>query len=1505
MKRFYNIIKHFLVAVLLAIVCLYLLLYVTLSIPAVQSSIKNIAENELEKVIGSSVDVDKLTIQPFNIVMLSGVSVSDPQGNRIITVDKLGGGINLWRLMTKQKLEFTFAEVIGLNAEINQPNEGEPLNIQFLIDAFKSKDPNKPKSKFDFKIHSVILRKCNVSFDRLWQPKLPSGEYRFDANHVKITNLRADVSLPRIANDFFDIDLRRLSFDEQSGFSLSSLKGRFLITTDVVSVKDICVKLPNSEICPSDIVLPINGLDKILNSLSYNEIGLNIEAAKITPTDLKSFLPVLSDFRTPYFVSINAKGNLRNVNLKSLAVSSANEDLTLMLSGEFYNPDSISNFNARVSRMDFNVNSGALSNIISHIAPVSTKVSEMLSRCGNVSLNAKATANSSEISFDGVIATSLGEIDIDMGMVRQNRGNRLNGVVSVENFSLGELLSNSDFGLLSTNVDVNATIIGKDVFGSVKLLAPLFTYKNYNYNNIELDVTRRGTELSGLAVIDDENIAVSIEGVLNLAKENSQTNVSIDFSNVDLYALNMWDKYPDYAFAGNVEADFSGNNIDNFLGAIRLSDFEFTDSSHSGVTLDELSVEADNSQITLTSDILSAYISGTYDFRRLPSALKNILSNAVPSLIVPDESNNVSPTADNNDRVNVFDYNIVIKSDNRLTEFFNLPIGLVDDVVISGHFDETLGNADLTLSIPRLRQGKKNSIIRDSYVGVNFNSSENIYNVNVSSRLPGKNGDIFVQLDGSAANNIIDADVSWLFDRKRAFKGDISLSTMLSKDEATNLLGVDLNVNRSKFFVNDTVWTVEPAKIHYSDKSIKIDNVRVWRDRQYVSINGAASTNPTDSITIDLQNMNLDYVFETLKINHVNFGGVATGKLYATNVFSGEPIAFTPGLNVKALTYNKGLLGDAVIESRWVNSEKKVEIKADIDDGPDSHTIIDGGIWVTRDSLGFDCYTKKVNISFLKPFLAAFSSDIEGRASGHACLYGTFKDIDLVGDIYADTIRMRVDYTNTYYSGSDSVILRPGRIDVKNFKLYDKYKNTAMLNGWVTHKCFRQPEFMFKVTDAQNFLSFDTNAAIEEKWYGTIFGNGFCTIDGKPGVVNIGVEMATAPHSHFTFVLTDRVTAVDYQFLTFSDKSRSDNPVVEAVKEKEEHTRPSIFNMDLRIVATPDALMTLVMDPVGGDKIQAYGEGGLNIGYSSVDDKIAMTGVYTLDRGTYNFTLQDIIIKEFRIRKGSKISFEGDPFKAILDIDALYRINTNLSDLDESFSTDKDLNRTNVPVDAVLKITGQMTEPNIGFDIELPTLTQDVVRKVKSIISTDDMMNRQMIYLLALNRFYTPEYMGGASNNNELASVASSTISSQLSNMLAQLTNNLRISPYFRTDKGDFSDMEVDVALSSTLLNNRLLLNGNFGYRDRSTSSTTFIGDFDIEYLLNRQGTIRLKAYNHFNDQNYYLKSALTTQGVGVIFKHDFDRLFDFLKKKPQPKVTSTDSAPTDSVPKDSTTMKK
>ncbi len=208
-------------------------------------------------------------------------------------------------------------------------------------------------------------------------------------------------------------------------------------------------------------------------------------------------------------------------------------------------------------------------------------------------------------------------------------------------------------------------------------------------------------------------------------------------------------------------------------------------------------------------------------------------------------------------------------------------------------------------------------------------------------------------------------------------------------------------------------------------------------------------------------------------------------------------------------------------------------------------------------------------------------------------------------------------------------------------------------------------------------------------------------------------------------------------------------------------------------------------------------------------------------------------------------------------------------------------------------------KPDVGFDIELPTLSADIDSKMRSIISTEEMMTRQIIYLLALNRFFTPDYNTGQNGNNEWVAMASSTLSSSLGALLGQISENWNISPNFRSDKGDFSDVEVDLALSSQLLNNRLIFNGNFGYRDKRYNSTNFVGDFDLEYLLTENGNLRLKGYNHFNDRNYSMRTALTTQGIGIMYKRDFDSWLNVFESpwKKKKKRSSEASVPEKQMP--------
>jgi hypothetical protein len=209
----------------------------------------------------------------------------------------------------------------------------------------------------------------------------------------------------------------------------------------------------------------------------------------------------------------------------------------------------------------------------------------------------------------------------------------------------------------------------------------------------------------------------------------------------------------------------------------------------------------------------------------------------------------------------------------------------------------------------------------------------------------------------------------------------------------------------------------------------------------------------------------------------------------------------------------------------------------------------------------------------------------------------------------------------------------------------------------------------------------------------------------------------------------------------------------------------------------------------------------------------------------------------------------------------------------------------NAAVNCILQLTGQLQHPSISFDLDLPNSTPELNRQVKSYIRTEDMMNRQIFYLLVLNSFYTsPEYGGSSTRTKNDMSLLTSTLSTQLSSILDVFTDKIQLvgTTFHQSDEGYGNSTEMELLLSSQLLNNRLIINGNFGYRDNPylDGNIHWIGDFDLEYKLTKKGDIRLKFFNHYNYRNYYNLTPDMTQGLGILFRKDFDRISDFFKKK-------------------------
>lgn len=1473
---------------------LYVAIYILLSSSAFQKIICERLSIELSDFLGGEVKIGSIDIRPFNEVIVNDLELFTPEGEKCLFVKKIGAGISLTRLILDKEIDISYAQVVGLDASVVQPEKG-PLNIQFLIDAFAPKDKNKPPTKFNLKIRNITLRNCKISYDK-GERNVEISKDRIDFNHLMMTNLCCDLSLPDLSDAGGDFFLKDMSFDLSGGLHVDkiSLEGAF--SKDLISLRDISIGIGKSRLYPSDIEFDNLSTVPIMDLIKREGISFNLEANPLYLSDFGALYPGLREFSERMALNFLVETNLTDLTLHNFKIDD-NSGFNIEIDGSILGIEKPEKSAVRLNLLKLDLPSSISSRLLAIIPGLPEKVTSYQKMAGDIHIIARAESTSidNDITGECNIISGLGNLNIE-GYASGGLKN-INVDMSCSLPDLGKIIELPEFGNVDLSLGFEGTLepaAWEKSVGTLALDVERFKFRGLELGNLSFNLSKDASSIEGFLQARNDIGQILTEFSAGISEQIESLALNCDVIDLDLGFLGARGKLADSFLSVSLDADITGLSLDKFSGDIDIHDLILAFSENEPFELKELTlkayeIEEGQRQIDLESDWFEAVIHGDFRINEIPLKMQEILAEVFPAFIN-------APTRECHQNPNL-EMAMIINPDSRLLEYFNVPLKPLVPVEISAYLNGDKNSTGLSLNVPYIQQGR-DKLICDTRLNLDLDGKERDFRFGFNSTLPSKKGDFDLGLYLSGENENISVDVKWESIDNKFFKGRLALDAEVQRDVLTSTPWVDVSICPTQFSLGNENWFIGPSHLSYKEKSLEINGFRVWHGDQFVEIGGKASSSPDDVLSVNLSGIDVDYVFDTLKINYVTFGGEATGLITGRGLFSNNPIAKTEKLIIKDLSYNGAVVGDGDISSYWDNRQKKVDIDAKI--YGDGHQRVDGsgGVFLGADSLCFDIKADKVPVNFIQPFMKAFSSHVGGLASGEVRLAGNFHDIDLTGKIFADSVSVKLDYTQTYYHGSDSVYLNPGRIIIPGFRLYDKYGNSAVMSGELTHKYFHEPAFNFKLTEAENFLCYDTNSSYNPDWYGTVFGNGGATIRGVPGYVDIGIDMSLVGNSSFTFVLNETQAAADYGFLTFTDRRKAaleaQKDTIQDIKSQfrkkvsQQEAEKTSFDLDVRASINPSVLFTIVMDPKAGDKIAARGEGAMQIEYNSDDDKLVMFGRYIIDEGTYNFSLQDLILRDFKIREGSYITFNGDPLDADLDISAAYRVNTNLSDLDKSFSTDRDLNRTNVPVDAILRVEGQMTRPDISFDIDLPTLTQDVERKVRSIISTDDMMNRQIIYLLALNRFYTPEYMGGTGNGGELAAVASTTLSSQLSNILGQLTDKFTVSPSFRSDKGDFSDIEVDVALSSRLLNNRLLLNGNFGYRDKSTSTTTFIGDFDIEYLLSKGGNLRLKAYNHFNDQNYYLREALTTQGLGIIYRKDFDNLF-FKKKKKDTKKEPSD----------------
>lgn len=1444
-----------------------------INIPAIQESVKNFIVEDLKKKIGSDLGIGSLHFKPFNTIELDSVYLYDQSNKRVLIADRVSASIDLFALMRK-KVVVTSAWLSDFEVNLSKDSINSPLNIQYIVDAFKSKD-NTPKSQIDIKLSSVNITNGKLNYDIIDRPVLEDSN-RLDVNHIAISDLQAKLALKSLTPDSLNIQIKKLGMKEKSGLEITNLLCRLITQGKKVSVRGFNLNLPESNIELSRCEIDLTPTSDTAKVLDYATLYCIIGESEIAPRDIAALVPALKNFDDKLSLKGEINGSIDNLSISDLIINYGKK-MHLVSNSEIKDIRHPEKTYILGSIDELKISNTEIESIVNNFTKGKTILPPQLKKLGTISFEGDVSGYLKQLTAFGSLDTDLGVINTDIlfGFNHKNGiSSYVQGKVYTSNFNLGKLLDNNDLNKTSLNINVdlekpkNSNIRGKadgDIFS--------LDYKGYTYKDIMLNASYDGLRMDGEIKIDDPNGQLNVSGLFDLSdKEKPELIFKAQVNNVQLANLNIAKNMQHSYLSFNVDADFRGKSIDNVNGYLRIDSIDFLKGDklfNMNKFLVEASIDSVQTQsLKISSDLVNGKIEGKYSYSAMANSILNMLQPYLPALIESKDNKG------NNNPANNFTLDFTVNNTERLSQIFNLPVTVISPSKIIGYYNDTQQKFKLELFAPVVKAAGMN--IKGGYVLAE--NTEDRLNTKIDAMIVGKNATNDISIKSAVQDNLVNTHITLLNDGKQKARGEFSINTLFSKSPK-DPLRIDIDVLPSQLTLNSAIWKMAKSHITIQDGTYAVDKFSVaTEDRsQEISIDGKYSPkSTTDILQAELNNINLEYIFQTLAIDVLKFGGLATGKLYVSTV-ENKPYANTR-LEISDFKFNGTPLGNLNLFSELDEETNKVVLDGLIVSKENKRTKVNGTIDPIKQGLSLFFDADSIDVSFLNAYTNVIFQNINGRGTGNIHLFGNFSDVTVEGKAFVQDGSLGINMLNTTYKFTDTIFMKKDLIYFNDIVLTDQYNNIAIASGKVAHDFFH--DFKYQVDlSANNFLVYNTTKEHNPLFYGTVFGSGKGSIGGDEQAVDINISMRTEDKTLVRMNFMEDIIN-EYSFITYKDKGKSTD---EAIPKTALHTPNSFktssgmdINMNFYIDATPDAVVELVMDPIGGDILRGSGSGALQFQWDMKSSPL-LFGTYNINRGSYNFTFQRILERRFTIEDGSNVQFRGDPFQATLDVSASYKVNASLNDLDRNLAQKS--GQTTIPVSCILNLTGPLRQPNVGLDIKFPAADAEIERQVKNLISTEDMINKQVAFLLLLSRFYKPDSNADTQDSSDLAVLASATLSNQLTKIVSQIDDRWELGTNIRYSNTNIenANTEIELMVGSRLLNDRLLINGNFGYRnDAYLGKEAMITDVDIEYLLNNAGTWRIKAYNHYNEKYYYLGREANTQGVGLVYKKDFDNLYDF-----------------------------
>ncbi len=1433
------------------------------------------ATSYLSSELQTRMSIDKVEIHFFKEATLKGIYVEDQKHDTLLHGGTIAVELNDLDY-ENQKINIRNIILENTTAKLKIPKKDSVMNFKFLIDYFAGEPTPKDTSKkgWDIAFNDLTLKNINFQFANENKPYKQSET--IDFTHLRANNVSGVLSKIQFNKDTILANVKNLALNEQSGFTLHNLSTNVKVSEKELKCEQLTIQTPGSDI-NGNLHFTYKSWDSYGDFI--NEVNMNVslqKGTKVYMKDIAAFTDALTGLNDTVRISGTVKGYVSDISLQKF-------HLKLKKNTEFIGDISMAglpDFNNSYLHMD----AKKLSTSYTDLAQFPNypfhegkklSIPEQLKPLGIITYNGKFDGLINDFNIYGNLTTALGSVLTDIGIKTGKKPDdiRYHGKIATSHFNVGKLAGMNDLNNLSTNISLKGKGLSiKSIDATAEGLIKSVTYNGYNYTNIKIDGSFFKKSFNGLLVSTDPNADFDFNGSIDFSEKMPKMDFISTVNKLDLQKLNF-SKEP-AEFSTQILINLNGDNLNNLTGNINFDNTFYKNSEKTyKISTFDLNLDQDevNKKIHLSSNYFNADMEGIFNLGNLPLSFKQTLHTYYPAFVEKNKGKTVYKDA--------FKFKLTIKKFDVINELYLKSLMISPNTQIVGDYDAAKNLFNFNL---------KSSLIEAANIKFNNNVIES-YSQNNKINLVFKGSHIQLT-DSIRLNNYF----MYLVSKDLDTKYNLEWNDKNAPNTSGKIFG---NVNfannmatftHKDFFitVKDSTWklvTSNPTVID-SSGSILVNPLQFKFGDQQIDISGAISKKQSDSVNIVTKKLFLDQFNPILSPYKIKLNGYLNGKIKLQN--ENDHIAVNSFLDFSKFKFNDNLIGQLVLKSDYLPKDKRLELNGYTSLGltnelglPIKNLSFNGNYYTERkeESIDINFNANPLNIKLINPLMEGIMTVKNGFVKGEGRVHGTPSHIMLEGNLNLFKSEIKIDYTNVTYNMTGMIEIMPDQIRFSDILMSEagvKAAPQGTINGNIFHSNFKRMQLDYDIT-YRKMLVLNTTEFENKDFYGKIYGSGNIGIWGYLNDIHMQVRDTTTRNSKFILPLDGPEEIAENDFIRFVKK--------DTIK-KEESKPITGFNLDLNIVATPDATTQIIFDKTNNDAIVVYGNGEISMKINTLG-KFDMFGDYIISGGDYNFSLEKVITKHFDIDAGSVIVWSGNPYNGDIDISASYRQRASIAPL---INDETGAYKGRTPTACKLKMKNKLMSPDISFALEFPAIADNIRSQINSVLTDEQELNRQVFSFLLFRSFVPPLIYnatgGGVTAGNAAASTGSEFLSNKLSNMLDNVVGNfasdLQVGVNYRPGSQSNSD-EVLMNVNKNFLNDKLTVDGNFGVGSGNNGGNrNIIGDVNIEYKLSEDGRYKLKGFNRTNDNTQVITNGgLYTQGVGFFFREEFNSFEELYKR--------------------------